>query len=272
MYQPNERAYELFPTDRGTYEIYDPPIYSGKDVINIEDLGEYKTKRVMVEYPGRGTREETVLYPVCNGPDDLHLPQSTYDRPFPKTSETAPIYVSWLDLPDQPGRFGMTIAPGKKADGVSGEWDRDLPTDLHRLKELGVTHLGCLIPENELAFLKIPDLSAQAQKSGIHFLEFPFADGGVPKSLEPLDDFLETLKAAFLEKANIVVHCRGGLGRSGLVAACFLLKMGVTDNWEEAMRLVRKARSRNAIEKIGQEQFIKRYAERCAAERQGGAR
>ena len=50
------------------------------------------------------------------------------------TSESHPIRVDFLppEALKLPGRLGMTFAPGKK---VEGRWERDLETDLQRLKE-----------------------------------------------------------------------------------------------------------------------------------------
>lgn len=56
---------------------------------------------------------------------------------------------------------------------------------------------------------------------------------------------------------KIIFHCRGGLGRTGLVAALLLMDLG----WgsEDAIRLVREVRSPRAIETREQEDFIRRY-------------
>jgi ADP-ribosylglycohydrolase len=57
--------------------------------------------------------------------------------------------------------------------------------------------------------------------------------------------------------ANVIIHCRGGLGRSGLAAACCLVALGHSAN--DAIRAVRAAR-RGAIETEAQEAFVARFA------------
>jgi protein-tyrosine phosphatase len=66
------------------------------------------------------------------------------------------------------------------------------------------------------------------------------------------DDVLSRLDA----KGRVVVHCRGGLGRAGLVAALLLVETGVRP--EEAIRAVRKVRP-GAIETPEQERYVRDY-------------
>jgi protein-tyrosine phosphatase len=56
---------------------------------------------------------------------------------------------------------------------------------------------------------------------------------------------------------TVVVHCRGGLGRSGTIAACCLVATGRDP--VEAIRMVRKARP-GAVEVESQVDFVKRFA------------
>lgn len=54
----------------------------------------------------------------------------------------------------------------------------------------------------------------------------------------------------------MLVHCRGGLGRAGTVAAALLIELGETPR--EALRKVRAARP-GAVETRGQERYIAAY-------------
>ena len=64
------------------------------------------------------------------------------------------------------------------------------------------------------------------------------------------------LKNELIEGKNIVLHCRGGKGRAGTVAALLLIDFGVKK--EEAIQLVR-SRRKGAIETKEQEDFIFSY-------------
>ena len=60
---------------------------------------------------------------------------------------------------------------------------------------------------------------------------------------------------------DVLVHCRGGLGRAGTVAARLLVELGASP--DGAIRRVRDARSRHAIETASQEAHVARCAARA---------
>ena len=73
-----------------------------------------------------------------------------------------------------------------------------------------------------------------------------------------MDSLIEWINERLEKGKNIMVHCVGGIGRSGLVCVCYLASHGVSA--ELAIKEVRKARSERAIESKVQEEFIKMYA------------
>ena len=64
------------------------------------------------------------------------------------------------------------------------------------------------------------------------------------------------LKNDLTEGRNIVLHCMGGKGRSGTIAAILLLEFG--ENHKNAIEIVRQNR-KGAIETKEQEDFILSY-------------
>jgi len=71
---------------------------------------------------------------------------------------------------------------------------------------------------------------------------------------------MEKMMAIAKEGRNILCHCRGGVGRAGLIACCYLLKCGYTKKYSEAIKIVRAQRSPQAIETRKQEDFIANYS------------
>jgi len=57
----------------------------------------------------------------------------------------------------------------------------------------------------------------------------------------------------------MISHCRGGIGRAGLLAACVLLATGSEKTSQEAILKVRKIRDKRCVESRKQEEFIKKY-------------
>jgi protein-tyrosine phosphatase len=55
---------------------------------------------------------------------------------------------------------------------------------------------------------------------------------------------------------SVVIHCHAGLGRTGLLAATFLVSMGLAA--ESAIKTIRETRP-GSIETIEQEKYIKEW-------------
>jgi protein-tyrosine phosphatase len=67
---------------------------------------------------------------------------------------------------------------------------------------------------------------------------------------------IASISDALEEGKNIAVHCRQGLGRSGLIAAGILASSGV--NAEQAIEIVSSARGQNVPETAEQRSWILR--------------
>ena len=67
-----------------------------------------------------------------------------------KTSITDPIWVTRIDHPDQLGKIGVSICPGKKSPSVfEGMWDRDLELDLTAIqRDFNPTAIVTLMPDD----------------------------------------------------------------------------------------------------------------------------
>ena len=163
-----------------------------------------------------------------------------------KTSESHPIRVDFL--PQQalelPGRLGLTFAPGKKTDETDGRWERDLETDLQRLREeYGVEALVSLMEHDEYSDLQIPEFFQKAEERGMDVLHLPIPDYGVPS--DPEEDKYRPLiedVAGRLEEGQTVV------------AASVLVALGHPSG--EAIRIVRRARE-GALETPDQEDRVR---------------
>jgi len=178
------------------------------------------------------------------------------------TSADHPIRVDWLDPADVPllgsafgGRLGMTFLPGKHAAGLAGEHRRDLAADLDRLRDAhGADVLLVLVEDAELERFGVAGLPDAAAPRGIELLRHPIPDGGIPADTAALRRTLDAVLARLRVGASVVVACRGGLGRTGLVVACLVRELG-KPNAERAIEVTRATRKR-AVETDGQRAFI----------------
>lgn len=62
-------------------------------------------------------------------------------------------------------------------------------------------------------------------KSVLH-QRFAITDHGVPASLQQMSDILDAIDAALASGAGVYVHCHAGIGRTGTVMACHLMRQG----------------------------------------------
>ncbi|MBD2092681.1 cyclin-dependent kinase inhibitor 3 family protein [Microcoleus sp. FACHB-1515] len=177
------------------------------------------------------------------------------------TSNSHPLFVDFLITPVPiAGRIGLTLAPGKRNMGMTAHWQRDLAVDLDRLRDCYQPDwLVSLLEPHELEFLQIPDLFEQAQARGMQIRHFPIPDFSVPRSMDQFTLLVQNILATAAAGKTIVIHCKAGLGRSGLVAASCLVALGSTP--AEAFQLVRRSRP-GTIETAEQEAFVQAFAER----------
>lgn len=171
------------------------------------------------------------------------------------TSTDSPIRVDFVAQAAHglPGRLGLTIAPGKR----DGTWSRDLTADLRRLREhYEADLLVSLLEPHEYKALGITTLASAADEVGIDVMQLPILDVSVPTSMDPCQVTVAAIVRALEAGRIVVVHCRGGLGRSGLVAACCLVACGAES--DTAIARVREARP-GAVETSEQERFVARF-------------
>jgi|GEM_PF-41737 len=176
-----------------------------------------------------------------------------------RTSESHPLRVAVVAVDGVPGRVGVTLCPGKyQPDALTGAWDRDLERDLDVIAGLGATTVVTLVEPHELQALRVPDLGARVEARGMTWWHLPIRDQSVP------DEATERryrevvgpdLRRRLAGGELVVVHCKGGLGRAGLMAARLLIEHGASPT--DAIARVRAARDPRAIETRAQERFLK---------------
>src|SRR5512137_1797030 len=157
-----------------------------------------------------------------------------------------------------PGRLGLTIAPGKWRPGLDHASDALVRDDLARLRDqYGAKVLVTLLEEFEMKRLAIPELLPVARRMRFRVLWFPIPDVTAPADLPATAKLVGQIVDALTVGETVVVHCRGGLGRSGTIAACTLVATGRGP--QEAIAMVRAARP-GAVEVREQEEFVARFA------------
>ena len=177
-----------------------------------------------------------------------------------RTSQSHPLQIDTLG-PVGRGRLGLTFCPGKRdPHAQTGAWDRDLDTDLRILRDWGASTVVTLMEMHELQLLRVPDLGERVSRTGLCWWHLPIVDGGVPdvRFEHAWNRAGEDLRWRLAAGEAIIVHCRGGLGRTGIVAARLLVEFGEAP--ENALFRVRRARM-GTVENLLQEQYVRDLVE-----------
>jgi len=186
-----------------------------------------------------------------------------------RSSRTDPLRIGTIDLASG-GKIGITFCPGKKQPFAdTGAWNRNLDTDLEAIKAWGATHLVTLIAPWEFVDLDVIALPKRAEAHGLIWHYAPILDGHapdiLPKDFKQEEWFegtwpliLPQLHVALDRGKGVVMHCKGGLGRAGTVAAMLLASRESTLSFTDVVQRIRSARQ-NAIETVAQEHYLKRH-------------
>jgi predicted protein tyrosine phosphatase len=175
-----------------------------------------------------------------------------------RTSQTHPLQIAEVRASPSHGRIGITFCPGKHDNAAgTGAWARDLSADLDVINAWGARLVLTLVESAELAALKVPHLGAEIRGLGLDWRHLPIADYSVPS--EAFEKQWEThgreIRALLRSGADVLVHCKGGLGRAGMMAARLLVELGMDP--EQAIQDVRRARD-GAIETAAQLALVRR--------------
>ena len=142
----------------------------------------------------------------------------------------------------QPGRLALLPHP-------SG----DLDDALRQLQAQGVSLLVSLLPEAEARMLGLEREAEVCRRIGLGFLGHPVVDYGLPEPAA-FDPIIAALARHVQEGGFVAVHCRAGIGRSGLTAAAVLIAAGFTA--QAAVSHVSAARGVSVPETEAQRAFL----------------
>jgi len=111
-----------------------------------------------------------------------------------------------------------------------------------------------LLPDDEAEFLGVANEAEVAAQCGLDFRSFPIEDRSAPKVPGEIVPLLEELLARLRAGEHVAVHCRAGIGRTGLVASGLLVWLGRTA--DEACAIVSAARGEAVPEVEVQGAFV----------------
>ena len=107
----------------------------------------------------------------------------------------------------------------------------------------------------ELTWLRVEPLGDEVVRRGMRWFHLSIVDAATPDGRFEREWVTAgaELCALLRRGRDVLVHCRGGLGRAGTIGARLLIELGMTP--AVAVARVRAARP-GAIETIGQERYV----------------
>ena len=157
---------------------------------------------------------------------------------FPSTREEEAPQVQ--TGPMRPHKNTYWAVPGQL---LAGEYPTPIQGDTARSRE----RLNCYMDFGITFFLNLthPDdppvpyddllgETAAARGLMVEYRRRPIVDRSTPESPAQMAEILDTIDAAIKSGRTVYVHCWGGVGRTGTVVGCYLVRHGM--NGDEALR------------------------------------
>jgi protein-tyrosine phosphatase len=190
-------------------------------------------------------------------PQDLHTPWTRHcggrsAERYHSEGSGIPLVMAaklyWVEGP-WTGKLALSARPR------GGDWLEDEVADW---KRAGIGSVLSLLTPEEGRELDLRDEGREVKRAGLDFWSLPIEDRQVPRSEAELGTALDNVNLALSAGRNVLLHCRQGVGRTGLAAVCLLVKNGMSPG--AAVDLVSAARGVAVPETAEQREWIERYA------------
>ena len=135
-----------------------------------------------------------------------------------------------------------------------GEW---LGEEIAGWRRVGVGLVLSLLESAEVRELELGAEQSLCTAEGIQFLSFPIPDRGTPASARELTTVLVRIHGELLSGKAVAIHCRAGIGRTGLVAGCLLHMLQVP--YEDIFHLLSRSRGLSVPDTSAQAEWVERY-------------
>ena len=162
---------------------------------------------------------------------------------------------------DVKGKIFLTCFPGRNGEKISFKEDIFIE-ELNNFSSQNTSTVVTLVEDKEIENLCDKKFFVRKIYShNLKWIHMPIVDLKAPdhKFIDKWQITKALLKNDLIDGKNIVLHCMGGKGRSGTIAAILLMEFG--ENNKKAIEIVRKNR-KGAIETKKQEDFILSYSKK----------
>lgn len=137
-----------------------------------------------------------------------------------------------------------------------------LPAYIQFLKSRNIDVLVSLLQYEEIISHSLLNEGIECEELSIEFINFPIKDHSTPQFIIPFNHLIEQLVKRIESKKNIAIHCYAGIGRTGLIAASILIKMGI--QVDEALIKLSQTRGLRVPETIQQITWLHHHSEQLS--------
>ena len=133
--------------------------------------------------------------------------------------------------PERPLPNSYWVVPGRFAAGEypSATDPGEAAARLRALLRAGIHHFIDLTGPGELPpYVEMANREAGRLGLSIEWERHPVADLSVPTSPQQMSGILNAIDAAMCDGRAVYLHCWGGVGRTGTVVGCWLVRRGRT--------------------------------------------
>ncbi|NNE83923.1 MAG: tyrosine protein phosphatase [Alphaproteobacteria bacterium] len=139
----------------------------------------------------------------------------------------------------------------------SEEW---LEEDIDHYRSVGVDVVVSLLEQDEASELGLENEDQVCQRLQIDFVQYSVRDRGLPE-IEAFKHLSQRLASDLRQGRNVAVHCRAGIGRSGILVCCLLQHFGHSP--EAAIEIASLARGVRVPDTDEQRKFIVNYEDQA---------
>lgn len=128
-----------------------------------------------------------------------------------------------------------------------------LEAEITEWKACGLEMVVSLLEREEVSELGLQREAELCRASGIEFVSLAIPDRGVPETRQALE-LANSIAKCIADGRSIGVHCRAGIGRSSVIAACALICSGIEAS--DALAMIKDARGLNVPDTDEQHDWI----------------
>ncbi len=151
---------------------------------------------------------------------------------------------------------------GTMARPRGNDWLED---EIKSLKIREVDYLVSLLESAEIWELGLEKEKTLCEEQGIQFINFPIKDINTPNNSNEFIRLAGELANRMQEGKKVVIHCRMGIGRSSMLAAAVMIKLGMKG--EDVFDIISKYRKMQVPDTKEQREWVINIEEQLREEK-----